>query len=70
LELSEDEYRELKNRVINILEGGYGLIEKHILAVKLENSTLLNKFLKSIQYDSISERNGDLISKVCDCLEY
>jgi hypothetical protein len=56
--------------VINILEGGYGLIEKHILAVKLENSTLLNKFLKSIQYDSISERNGDLISKVCDCLEY
>lgn len=56
--------------MINILDGNYSLPEKHILAVRLENSRLLSKFLASIQYDEIAEKNKGLISQVLDCLEY
>jgi hypothetical protein len=70
MELSTNEYIDLQNRVNNILNGNYDKQTKHVLATRLENSSLLMKFLRSIQYDSISDKYKDLITKVCDCLEY
>jgi hypothetical protein len=56
--------------VRNILDGDYDNHEKRVLASRLEHCRLICKFLESIQYDSIAEKNKGLISQVLDCLEY
>ena len=69
MRLSDDEYRELINRVSAIL-GEYSRSDKHILAVRFEQSKLFSRFLESLQYEYVDKRSEELVSKVLDCLEY